>query len=579
MENNVLENDNNLLIPEEDLSHGLLFSSEQLQPKVFLQLNEYRKENCFCDVTIQVEDETFHAHKVVLSSASPYFHAMFTQGMRERNAEVVQLHDINSATITLLLDFIYTSKILIIEDNVQQLLPAANMLQLTEVRDACCRFLFNQLDPCNALGILLFADTHNCPELVKTTEKYVLQNFVKISHKEEFLALTFERVKFLLVSDLLIVDDESFLYLALMNWIKHDLNSRKQHLYDLLSLVKLPLMGRDFLILSVEQEDLIKNNVQCKDLLIEAMKYHLMPEMRRYLQSGRTKKRKCEKTKQYLYALGGQSLFAIHSECERLDLELNTWQSVPSMLGRRARLGIGIVYDRLYIIGGYDGNQDLDTVEIFNTKTKKWVPGHPMGTSRSCLGVAVIHNLVYAIGGYDGSSCLDNVERYDPLSQQWTSVAKMNFKRRYLSVGVIDECIIAAGGYDGNQHLSSCEIYNPVSNSWTVKAAMKTQRSSAGGCIFNGLFYISGGTDGTIIVTSVERYNMDADEWTNIRTMLNVRMTHTLVALDNILLAIGGNDGTTSLNSVEEYDTTTDTWSSKMPMTTRRSHVAAIINV
>lgn len=72
---------------------------------------------------------------------------------------------------------------------------------------------------------------------------------------------------------------------------------------------------------------------------------------------------------------------------------------------------------------------------------------------------------------------------------------------------------------------------------------------------------------------------MDTDEWTNIRTMLNVRMTHTLVAFNDKLLAVGGNDGTTSLNSVEEYDTTTDTWSSKTPMTTRRSHVAAIINV
>jgi hypothetical protein len=39
------------------------------------------------------------------------------------------------------------------EENVQSLLPAANLLQLTDVRDACCDFLQAQLHPTNCLGI------------------------------------------------------------------------------------------------------------------------------------------------------------------------------------------------------------------------------------------------------------------------------------------------------------------------------------------------------------------------------------------------------------------------------------------
>jgi hypothetical protein len=35
----------------------------------------------------------------------------------------------------------------------QTLLPAANLLQLTDVRDACCEFLLAQLHPTNCLGI------------------------------------------------------------------------------------------------------------------------------------------------------------------------------------------------------------------------------------------------------------------------------------------------------------------------------------------------------------------------------------------------------------------------------------------
>ena len=69
-------------------------------------------------------------------------------------------------------------------------------------------------------------------------------------------------------------------------------------------------------------------------------------------------------------------------------------------------------------------------MEIYNPKTNGWTNGLSMATSRSCLGIAVLHNLLYAIGGYDGTTCLSSVERYDPLSNQWTSVAKMNGKHR-----------------------------------------------------------------------------------------------------------------------------------------------------
>ena len=94
-------------------------------------------------------------------------------------------------------------------------------------------------------------------------------------------------------------------------------------------------------------EDLVKYNTQCKDLLIEAMKYHLMPEMRRYLQTSRTKIRQCDFSKPVIYALGGQSLFAIHCECELYDSLSDVWQLIQPMKDRRARLGIGVVYDKV----------------------------------------------------------------------------------------------------------------------------------------------------------------------------------------------------------------------------------------
>jgi kelch-like protein 2/3 len=59
----------------------------------------------------------------------------------------------------------------------QTLLPAANILQMTEVRDACCEFLQSQLHPSNALGIKAFADLHACTELFNYANTYCEQHF------------------------------------------------------------------------------------------------------------------------------------------------------------------------------------------------------------------------------------------------------------------------------------------------------------------------------------------------------------------------------------------------------------------
>lgn len=76
----------------------------------------------------------------------------------------------------------------------QTLLPAASLLQLNGVRDACCKFLLSQLDPSNCLGIRGFADTHSCSDLLKSAHKYVLQHFVEVSKTEEFMLLPLKQV-------------------------------------------------------------------------------------------------------------------------------------------------------------------------------------------------------------------------------------------------------------------------------------------------------------------------------------------------------------------------------------------------
>lgn len=53
-----------------------------------------------------------------------------------------------------------------------------------------------------------------------------------------------------------------------------------------------------------------------------------------------------------------------------------------------------------------------------------------MSMLRSRVGVAVMRNKLYAIGGYNGSERLSTVEVFDPENKSWNKVAPMNCKRR-----------------------------------------------------------------------------------------------------------------------------------------------------
>lgn len=68
----------------------------------------------------------------------------------------------------------------------------------------------------------------------------------------------------------------------------------------------------------VDTENLIKNDAGCKELLIEAMRYHLCPEQRHVLASDRTRDRKPDGTRPYIFAVGKYTI----CNC----------QSVPSLI-------------------------------------------------------------------------------------------------------------------------------------------------------------------------------------------------------------------------------------------------------
>ncbi len=180
----------------------MMFCMSNYAKDILKSLFMMRSHHMLTDVILEVENELFHAHKVVLSSASPYFKAMFTGGLKECDMNRVKLQGVNldklfklfleltylqnlqvcPTAMARILGFIYTGKIRVTEITVCQLLPAATMFQVPNVIEACCAFLERQLDASNAIGIANFAEQHSCVALKQKANQFIERHFTQVSY-------------------------------------------------------------------------------------------------------------------------------------------------------------------------------------------------------------------------------------------------------------------------------------------------------------------------------------------------------------------------------------------------------------
>ncbi|XP_053674877.1 ring canal kelch homolog [Anopheles nili] len=527
----------------------------------FEAMNMMREQNMLCDVVLVAEGIEIPAHKMVLASCSQYFYAMFT-GFEESRQDRITLQGVDPRALQLLIEYVYRAVVEVTEENVQILLTAANLLQLTDVRDACCDYLQTQLDPSNCLGIRDFADIHGCIDLLNYAETYIEQHFSEVVQFDEFLNLSSDQVAHLIKSDRLSVPTEEKVYECVITWIQYDVNGRQHHMADLMEHVRLPLLSQDYLVQHVEKEHLLKGDLQCKDYIIEALKYHLLKgEQKSCFKTPRTIPRQPVGLPKVLLVIGGQAPKAIRSvEC--YDLREEKWYQVAEMPTRRCRAGLAVLGDKVYAVGGFNGSLRVKTVDVYDPVLDQWTTSYNMEARRSTLGVAVLNSCIYAVGGFDGSTGLSSAEMFDPKRQEWRLIASMSTRRSSVGVGVVNGLLYAVGGYDGasRQCLASVERYNPSTDSWTQIAEMSARRSGAGVGVLDNILFAVGGHDGPLVRKSVEAYDPATNSWRAVGDMAFCRRNAGVVAHNGMLYVVGGDDGLSNLASVEVYSPETDSW-------------------
>ncbi|XP_065218333.1 kelch-like protein 25 [Planococcus citri] len=108
-----------------------------LQNGTYDTMNKYRKENLFCDVSLDINGTLFPCHRLILTASSEYFQVMFNDNFKESSLKVVPMKEIDAETMEILLSAMYTTRIRLLPENVYFVLKASHMLRIHVIFNAC----------------------------------------------------------------------------------------------------------------------------------------------------------------------------------------------------------------------------------------------------------------------------------------------------------------------------------------------------------------------------------------------------------------------------------------------------------
>ena len=532
--------------------------------KVMKSLNDFRKEETFCDVKLSVQGKTFPAHRNVLSANSEFFKALFANEMKENAENIVHMDEFEPQVLEELLTYMYGGGISIKRGNALDLAIGADFLFLTELKQRACEFLISDLNPENCLFLLYMAEKYNVRELCESAQQHILENYVAVSASSGFVTLTIEQLLAIVSSDHVVAREEK-IFESVVKWTKHDLEARKKHFSALFSHIRLMYLARCYLVTEVQEEDLVKSDESCLRLVNAVKEFFSSPKGTIPIASQCLRPRACQTA--ILMVGGWQENSDITASSKVFMPSIQQFFQISPMLTPRKNHGIAMHDGLVYVVGGATNTSSVTkSAELYDPRTNTWSSVMSMRKEVAGVGVAMVGDFLYATGGHNAKGRPQNiVQRYSPKLNRWECIASMNASRtRHCVVGSTH--VYAFGGYSSDEDipLMSAEYYDHLSDSWVDIAPMSRRRSDACAVNVGSRIFVIGGEDileSPVKLSSCEVYNPETNHWTAIASSQRPRSHASAAVIKNKVYVLGGVDkNNIELRSVDCYDTDQHAW-------------------
>ena len=228
-----------------------------------------RDEGFFNDLTVTAGNENIPANRMVLASNSKYFEKMFKTNMKERYSNTVEVQGAEGKAVKSIIDYFYTESIEINDTNVTNLLAAADYLQIDDAKGFCFDFLQSVLSPENSIFVLNTANLYGNEVLADQASQFICSSLKAVSQTNDFKSLPKIELSSCLSQLKKKQAKATFIYTALISWIKHDKDARQKEFTELFGkFLDLSNFPAEFIEDELLNETLITENPNCYKLVL-----------------------------------------------------------------------------------------------------------------------------------------------------------------------------------------------------------------------------------------------------------------------------------------------------------------------
>ncbi|XP_037311467.2 kelch-like protein 40b [Pungitius pungitius] len=555
-----------MALPINPMDEPRMYQQTLLQDGLF----ELLENDKLVDCVLKIKDKEFPCHRLVLCACSSYFRSIFLSDLEESKKREIVLEDVEPGVMGLILKYLYTSKINVTEQNVQDIFAVANVYQIPSIFTVCVSFLQKRLSLSNCLAVFRLGLMLDCPRLAVSARNFACERFQLISRDEEFFQLLPGELAAILANDNLNVETEEAVFEALMNWVSRDTEGREKDLPGLLDCVRLRLVQEDYLEEKVEKHKLISLNpeLQQKLQLIRDAHAGKLPEVKK----------------------GKKEDAGAEQDGDDEDKEEEEEGLLPGILNDNLRFGMfvrnlilmvneagAVAYDptgndcflaslstqipknhtslvtkenQIFVAGGLffdEQNKEDPLCSYFlqyDPATADWLGMPPLPSPRFLFGLGEAENFIFVLGGRElkeQEHTLDSVLVYDRQSFKWGESEQLPYPVYGHATLSHNDVVYVIGGKGENKScLKKMCAYDARKFEWKELEPMKVARSLFGATVHKDKIYVAAGVTDTGLTDSVEVYDIATNKWSDFVAFPQERSSLNLVSLAGLLYAVAG---------------------------------------
>ncbi len=268
-------------------------SGKVYRSRVWEDLRNLFQDDHLTDVLLAAQGRSIPCHKVLLAAASKFFHDKFITNPETLEHNILDIDDIDFDTLVSIVSFIYSGNIELTVEKTEKLIPASVSLMLPELTNECKNVLEKMIitDTSICIAVYRIAKANSLEDTAEKVWQSMLDKFQEIAASAAFKEMSETEIEKYIKDEGLNVPNENPVFEAVVTWVKHDMENRKDQFEGLLDHITLSHCSLTFLSNVVTREPLIMS-ANCFQGVADALATQAKSQC---LQSGTSRKSRIDK--------------------------------------------------------------------------------------------------------------------------------------------------------------------------------------------------------------------------------------------------------------------------------------------